>query len=331
MRVLILVHRDLVPPETFDGLTPAEINAVRTEDDVLVALEELGHDVRVLGLYDELGPLRDALADFEPQVVFNLLEEFHGSALFDYHVAAYLELQRVAYTGCNSRGLVIARDKALSKKILHYHRVKVPPFATFERGRKIRRPRSLAFPLIVKSQVFEASEGIAQASVVHSDADLEERVRFVHERIGSDAIAERYIDGRELYSAVLGNRRLEVMPTWELFLDGLPPGATRIATRKVKWDFDYRERHGIRIGRAAIDETLERKIMRTSRRLCRALGLDGYVRIDYRLSPDGDLHFLEANPNPDIAEGDEFASACEARGMSYHAVLARILHLARRR
>src|SRR5690606_32212142 len=143
--------------------------------------------------------------------------------------------------------------KALSKKILHYHRVKVPPFATFERGRKIRRPRSLAFPLIVKSQVFEASEGIAQASVVHSDADLEERVRFVHERIGSDAIAERYIDGRELYSAVLGNRRLEVMPTWELFLDGLPPGATRIATRKVKWDFDYRERHGIRIGRAAID------------------------------------------------------------------------------
>jgi D-alanine-D-alanine ligase len=331
MRVLILVHRDLVPPETLEGLTPAEIDEIRTEDDVIVALQELGHDVRVLGLYDELGPLRDALAEFRPQVVFNLLEEFHGSVLFDYHVAAYLELHRVAFTGCNSRGLLIARDKALSKKILQYHRVKAPPFATFERGRKIRRPRSLDFPLIVKSQVFEASEGIAQASVVHGDAELEERVRFVHERVGSDAIAERYVEGRELYSAVIGNRRLEVMPTWELFLEGMPTGATRIATRKVKWDSDYRAKHGIRIGPASLDDALARKIARTSRRLSRALGLDGYVRIDYRLSAEGDLYFLEANPNPDIAKGDEFASACEARGMSYHQVLTRILHLARRR
>ena len=108
-------------------------------------------------------------------------------------------------------------------------------------------------------------------------------------------------------------------------------GATRIATRKVKWDHDYRDKHGIRIGPAALDEALARKIARTSRRLSRALGLDGYVRIDYRLSPEGDLYFLEANPNPDIAEGDEFASACEARGLSYHEVLTRILHLARRR
>jgi D-alanine-D-alanine ligase len=207
----------------------------------------------------------------------------------------------------------------------------VPPFASFERGRRVRRPKHLDFPLIVKSQVFEASEGIAQASIVHNDADLEERVRFVHERVGSDAIAERYVAGRELYSAVLGNRRLEVMPTWELFFGDLPPGARPIATRKVKWDFEYREKHDIQIGPAELAAPLVRKIERTSRRLCRALGLDGYVRIDYRLSPEGELYFLEANPNPDIAEGDELASACEARGLGYHALIERVLVLARRR
>ena len=175
-----------------------------------------------LGLRDELAPLGRAIRDFQPHVVFNLLEEFRGLTAFDYHVVAFLELNGVAYTGCNPRGLLLARDKALSKKIVHYHRVRTPRFASFSRGRKVRPLRGIDYPVIVKSLVEEASYGIAQASVVYDDAALVERVRFIHERVGGDALAEEYIDGRELTLAVLGNRRLETFPVWEMTFAKLP-------------------------------------------------------------------------------------------------------------
>lgn len=332
MRVLVLVHEDLVPPSTFDGMTDEEINEVRTEDDVVVALEELGHEVKVLGLYDELAPLRRALDDFDPHVVFNLLEEFHGSPVFDYHVVAYLELMKVAYTGCNSRGLLIARDKALSKKILQYHRIRVPRFGTCALGERFRRPKTLRFPLIVKSQIFESSSGLTTESVVRDDEALAERITLMHESLGTDVIVEEYVEGREIYAAVLGDRRMKVMPLWELHLDGLPEDAPRFATDQVKWDIDFQERHRIRISRAqGLTPQLEEAVARNTRRICKRLGLDGYVRVDFRLAPDGEVYFLEANPNPDIAEAEEFASAAEAGGLPYHDLLSRILDQARRR
>ncbi|HJL01362.1 MAG TPA: ATP-grasp domain-containing protein [Polyangiaceae bacterium LLY-WYZ-15_(1-7)] len=326
LRVLQIVHETLVPPPTIEGLPEEEFLEVKTEWDVKTGLEELGHTVMPLGLRDELAPLRRAIDDWEPDVVFNLLEEFHGEVLYDAYVASYLELKRVAYTGCNPRGLILARDKALSKKVLAYHRIPVPRFAVFPRGRKVRRPKSLAFPVIVKSLVAEGSEGIAQASVVTSDEALAERVAFVHRTVGTDAVAEQFIDGRELYVAVLGNHRLRVLPTWELFLDGLPADAPRIATRKVKWDVGYQKKHGIDIGPARpLPEEVERKLPKLARRICRALNVDGYVRIDFRLTPEGKLYFLEANPNPDVAWGEEFASAAEAAGLDYEALLDRIV------
>jgi D-alanine-D-alanine ligase len=329
---LVIVHEDLVPPESFSGMSDREIQEVCTEDDVIVGLQELGHEVKVLGLYEELAPLREALQTFEPHIVFNLLEEFRGQPLLDYHIVAYLMLRDVAYTGCNPRGLLIARDKALSKKILHYHRMRVPRFATFPRGRRIRRPKRLDFPLIVKSQTEEASHGIAQASVVSDDEALIERVRFIHDRIGTAAIAEQFIEGRELYVAVMGNQRLQTMPPWELLLTHMPEDAHRIATRKVKFDLDYQAKHKIDIRQAGdLGDELLAEITKTSKRIYRRLELDGYARIDYRLSDDGKLYFLEANPNPDIAEGEEFASASEAAGLSYNDMLQRIVSLGLRR
>lgn len=331
-RILVTVHEDLVPPDSLSEYTTAEVQVFRTEDDVIVGLRELGHDVHVLGLYEELRPLREALKQFKPHVVFNMLEEFRGQQVLDYHVVAYLVLRGAAYTGCNPRGLLIGRDKALSKKILHYHRIRVPRFATFPRGRKFRSPRQLDFPLIVKSQTSEASLGIAQASVVSSDAALRERVAFIHDSIGTDAIAEQYIEGREVYSAVLGNQRLQVMPTWELNLEGLPADAPRIATRKVKFDLAYQDKHAIDIAPARdLDADLERRIARVSKRIYRCLGIDGYARIDYRLTPEGELYFLEANPNPDIADGEEFASASASAGVSYGQLLQRLVNLGIRR
>jgi D-alanine-D-alanine ligase len=331
-RIIVLVHSSLIPPDDISKLTRKEIAPFKTEHDVREGLRSLGHEVMLVGLSDELAPLRKAIEELKPHVVFNLLEEFDGEAIFDAHVVGYLELQRTPYTGCNPRGLLLARDKALSKKVLAYHRIRVPRFRVFPRYRKIKRPPRLEFPLIVKSLIEEGSYGIAQASVVNTDKALEERVAFIHDKIMTDAVVEQYIAGRELYASVLGNHRLNVLPTWEIFLDKLPDDAAKIATRKVKWDYDYQEKYGVRLGRAkGLSDEMERRIGALSRRICRRLGTDGSVRIDYRLDENGELYFLEANPNPDIGDGDEFASAAKAAGIGYPALLQKIVNLGIRR
>ena len=211
----------------------------------MTTLRELGHEVRPLGVADELGPIRTVIEEWKPDIVFNLLEEFLGRQDFDHHVVSFLELMQVPYTGCHPRGLMLARDKALSKKLLAYHHLAVPKFAVFPRGRRVQRPKGLEFPLIVKSLIHEASLGISQASIVENDEKLRERVTFIHQRHGSDAIAEQYIDGREFYVGIIGNARLEVLPVWELVFENMPPGASSIATAHVKHNPDYQRRRGI--------------------------------------------------------------------------------------
>jgi D-alanine-D-alanine ligase len=331
LRVLVLHHPDLAPPDSLKGYSEREIYEWKTEYDVVSTLRASGHDVRPLGVQDALRPIREEVDSWKPDVVFNLLEQFHGDTAFDQNVVSYLELLRVPYTGCNPRGLMLARGKDLSKKLIAYHRIPAPRFAVFPMRHKVRRPARLDFPLIVKSVSKDASEGIAQASVVHSDEKLEERVHFIHERLGTAAIAEQYIEGRELYVGVLGNTRLRVFPVWELEFGEGREGAN-IATQKVKHDTDYQERHGIMQGPAeGLSSELEARIKQTAKRICRTLDLDGYARIDFRLSADGVPYFLEANPNPEIARNEEYASAAEYEGLGYPALLDRILALARTR
>jgi D-alanine-D-alanine ligase len=332
LRVLVLMHPDLLPPESLDGYTEREIHAWKTEYDVVTTLRANGHDVRPLGVQHELKPIRDEIESWKPDVVFNLLEQFHGETAYDQNVASYLELLRIPYTGCNPRGLMLARGKDLSKKLLSYHRIPVPKFAVFPMRRKVKRPTRLDLPLIVKSLSKDASEGIAQASVVHTDEKLAERVAFIHERIGTAAIAEQYIEGRELYVSVLGNERLRVLPIWELEFGDMPEGASRIATEKVKHDPDYQERRGILQGPAEnLAPELRTRIQQTAKRICRTLELDGYARIDFRLSVDGIPYFLEANPNPEIAQIEEFASAALHDGLQYSDLLNRIVALGKGR
>jgi D-alanine-D-alanine ligase len=328
LRVLVLMHPTLVPPASREGFSERESYAWKTEYDVVTTLREIGHQVEPLGVQYELAPIRDRVTEGKPDVVFNLLEEFHGVVEFDHHVVSYLELLRAHYTGCNPRGLVLARDKGLVKKLCIYHHIRVPAFAVFPRGRRVVRPRRLAFPLIVKSLSQEASVGIAQASIVDSDERLAERVTFVHDTIRTDALAEQYVEGRELYVGVLGNRRLQVLPIWELVFENLPPGSAAIATARAKHDPEYQQKRGIYQKPAGdLSPQLQARIARTSRRVCRILELDGYARIDYRLSPEGEIYFLEANPNPEIAKSEEFAAAAEAAGMPYPKLLQRVLNL----
>ncbi len=328
LRVLVLVHEDHVPPESLEGFSDKEVLEWKAEFDVVSTLREMGHEARPLGVQYELGKLRDAIVDWKPQVSFNLLEEFHGNSLYDQHVASYLELMRQAYTGCNPRGLMLTHDKALSKKILSYHRVRVPRFAVFPLGRRLRPPKRLRYPLFVKSLVEEGSYGISQASIVSNEEKLRERVEYLHEQLQTPAMAEEYIEGRELYVAVLGNRRLQVLPILELTFGNLPEGAPNIATSKVKWDWEYQKERQIDT-QAAKDLTpaLEQRIYRLSRRIYRLLNLSGYARIDLRLSPDGQVWVLEANANPDLAYGEELSCATEAAGMKYDALLQKIMNL----
>ncbi|MCC7033525.1 MAG: D-alanine--D-alanine ligase [Acidobacteria bacterium] len=328
LRVLVLVHPDLVPPDSPSGLSDEEFHAVKTEYHVVQTLRALGHEVQVLGVQHELSPIRQAVEAWDPHIVFNLLEEFYGISELDQHVVSYLELLRVPHTGCNPRGLTITRDKALSKKIAAYHRIHVPRFATFQRRRRWRSPRDLQFPLIVKSLTEEASLGISQASVVYSDEELRERVAFIHNKVESDAIAEEFIEGRELYVGALGNQRVTVLPPWELLFENLAPGALPIATARVKHDPRYQEERGIFQQEATdLPDGVADRLVRTTRRLYRLLHLTGYARIDYRLRGDGTLFFLEANPNPEIAPEEEFASAAAAAGVPYPQLIQTILNL----
>jgi D-alanine-D-alanine ligase len=332
LRVLVLLHPDLMPPDSSKGYTEQEINVWKTEYDVVSTLRAAGHEVRPLGVHDELKPIRDEIDGWKPDVVFSLLEQFRGEVIYDHNVASYLELTRIPYTGCNPRGLMLARGKDLSKTLVHYHRIPVPAFAVFPMHRKVRRPARLALPLIVKSLIEDASYGISQASVVDTDDKLAERVAFIHERIGTAAIAEQYVEGREIYVGVLGNDRLRALPVWELQFGNMAQGAWRIATEKVKHDPDYQERRGI-LHTPAKDLAPElcARIQRMAKRIYRTLELDGYARIDFRLSADGIAYFLEANPNPEIAESQEFAAAALHDGLAYPDLLHRIVALGMRR
>ena len=326
LRVLALMHDYLVPPDHTDGVDVANV-PWKMEFDVVSHLEHIGHQVRKVGVKDDLAVIRQAIADGKPQIVFNLMESFGEVGVFDQHVVSFLELMKTPYTGCNPRGLMLARDKALARSLLAYHRVRVPEFAVVRRGQVPRRQRRLRFPLIVKSLTEEASIGTSQASVVEDDAALRERVKFVHQSIGTDAIVERYIEGRELYVAVLGNFRLRVFPVWEMNFARMPDRSYKIASERVKWNEAYRERHGIMTGPADLPPDLSRQIQRICKRVFRTLNLSGYARIDLRLDAEGRAYVLEANPNPQLAFGEDFAEAAEHDGVEYEELLQRILGL----
>ena len=328
LRILVLMHPDFIPPDSIKGMTDEQVAPFKTEYDVCVTLREMGHVVQPLGVSSDLGVIQKAAEEFQPDIAFNLLEEFGGVGVYDAHVVAYLESIHLRYTGCNPRGLMLAHDKALSKMILRYHRMPVPNFAVFPMERKVRRPKKLAFPLFVKSLTEEGSVGISQASIVHDDEKLAERVAFVHRHQHTDAIAEQYIDGRELYVGVLGNERLQTLPPWELLFPKLRADAPRIATNKVKWDEKYQQMIGLDAAAAKdLPEGLEPRIAHLAKRTYRALNLSGYARLDLRLTPEHKVYVIEANPNPQLAYGEELAESADVANVPYEALLQRILNL----
>jgi D-alanine-D-alanine ligase len=330
LRVLVLLQKGLEPPDSIEEMSDDEILSApwKMEYDIIQTLETLGHDIKILGVHDELAFIQKSIDDWQPHIAFNLLEGFAGEVLYDQNVVTYLELKQLPYTGCNPRGLMISRDKSLSKKLLAYHRIRVPNFAIFPKGRRFRTSRKLRFPLIVKSAIEDASFSISQASLVKDADSLLARVEFIHEQTGSSAIVEEFIEGREIYVGVIGNKRVEVLPPRELVFEKKPNDVPLIATARAKWNIKYQKKWGVKSRPAdRLPQKVEEKISRLCKRIYRTLYLNGYARLDFRLDGNNRLYCLEANPNPDLSYGEDFAESAEKKGMSYDQLIQKILNL----
>ena len=324
-RVLALVHKDLVPKE---DVAAAEVNPEwRMEWDVVTALRNRGHEVLVIGVHDDLTPIRQSIDAFKPTIVFNMMEAFADIGVFDQNIVSYLELLRVPYTGCNPRGLTLSRDKALSRKLLAYHRIPAPYFTVVPLNRRPMLPKKLQYPLIVKSLTYESSIGISQASVVANEEHLMKRVKYIHDTILTPAIVEQFIDGRELYVGVLGNHRLRVFPVWEMSFAKMSENNWRIATERVKWSVKYQKRHGIDTDEAQLPEGVAAKVQHLAKRAYRALELSGYARVDFRMDGHNTPYVIEANANPQLAEAEDFAQSAKRARLPYPMLLERIMAL----
>jgi D-alanine-D-alanine ligase len=329
-KVNVLALFDATRPTTTDQDLSTELATPDwiTEANVLEALHSLNWTVEHQAIFDDTQVLRDKIDRFQPDIVFNLADQFRNNRGFDQNIVSFLELMGVPFTGCGSTGLLLSKHKGISKKILGYHRIRVPAFTVIPRGRRVLRPRRLRFPILVKPLKEEGSLGIARASFVEDDEQFRERVTFVHEKYDHDAIAEEYIQGRELYLSILGNLRPQVFPLRELIFQEVAPDDPRIATYRAKWDDQYRERWGIRNQSAEqLEPALVRRIEQLGRRIYRLLGIDGYARIDLRLTPGHEIVFIEANPNPALARDEDFAQSALAARIEYPQLIRRIVQL----
>jgi D-alanine-D-alanine ligase len=329
-KIVVLFDTDGDPPANQDYSKQLQTSD-EAEFDIARALLERGHVVNLVGVRDKLDPMLDALRTGSGDIVFNATESFGGRASLDYAIAGILEMFRAAYTGTAPEGLIITRDKALTKKILNYHGLRTPNFHVYRRGTLEQRPSDLRFPLIVKPLSEDASIGIAQASVVKDDENLRERVEFLHSRLGCDVIVEELIVGREIYLGVVGNDPPKPLPPVEMIFENLPE-ESRIATFKAKWSAKYRKTKGIKNVMAKdLPKDVLARLQDVAVRAHKALRLRDYARVDVRLASDNEVYVLEANPNPFIARDEDLPNAAQEAGMSYAEFIETIAECALKR
>ena len=293
---------------------------------VLDAIRANGHDA----FFHELGGEEAlfALSRTGAELVFNMTEAYQGDDLKEGHVAAFLDLLDLRYTGAGPESLFLAQDKALAKKIFAFHGIRTPNFATVTRG-KVDHMDDLEFPLIVKPAAEDGSVGIDCKAVVNTVRELMERVSWVQEQFDCAALIEEYIDGREIYIGVLGNEKPEALPAIELDFSKLPKDMPRIAGREVKWDKGT-EAYDLTLSRVAegLDRDLRERLQKTALAVYEALKLRDYGRVDMRVTPKGVIYVIEANPNPWLAPEAELAIAAKSAGREYEKLIGEIITLA---
>ena len=299
-------------------------------EEIFDALVKLGHEP-VYQVLDGRDQSLVAMSRGDTDLIFNLTESYAGDDTMDMNIAAFLDLLGKPYTGAGPHALYLAQDKALAKKIFAFHQIRTPFFATSYKG-KLDHSHDIAFPLIVKPCSEDGSIGIDMGSVVGSVKELMERIHYIHEEFDGPALIEEYIEGRELYAAVLGNESPEVLPLIELDLSKLPEGTPKIAGKEVKWEKDTEH---YRVTKSApaedLDEETSQRLSDTALAAYQALKLRDYGRIDMRLTPKGEVYVIEANPNPWLASGAEFHMAARKAGRTYAQLISEIVDLAKAR
>jgi D-alanine-D-alanine ligase len=318
---------ELPPPRTRKRKTKRARRPKLDREEIFEALGKLGHEPSYL-VVDGRDASLLAVARCNADLIFNLTESYAGDDTKDMHLAAYLELLDKPYTGADPHGLYLAQDKSLAKKVFAFHRIRTPYFAVSYKGR-LGHAHDIEFPLIVKPLSEDGSIGIDASSVVESVKELMEKIHYIHAEFDSPALIEEYIEGREIYAAILGETTPEALPLVELDLSKLPNGTPKIASGDVKWEKDsevYRRARARVVD--DLDEKLVEKIQERALAAYRALKLRDYGRVDLRLTDKGEIFVLEANPNPWLSSGAEFAMAARASGRTYNDMMRDIVDLA---
>jgi D-alanine-D-alanine ligase len=294
------------------------------------ALRDLGHEPSTLPI-DGRPQTLTRVARSTVDLFFNLVESYAGDDTKEMHFAAYLDLVNRKYTGAGPQGSFLAMDKTIAKKIIRAYDLYTPYSAVVHNGR-VDFAQDIRFPMIVKPASEDASKGIDSLSVVHSVKELLERIAYVHEEFDSAALIEEYIEGREIYAAVIGNDKPEALPLIELDLSKLPEGMPKIAGYEVKFDVTT---EAYKVTKSApardVDEETTALIQQTAVTAFRALKLRDYGRLDLRLGKNGRVYVIEANPNPWLDPAAEFAMAAKESGRSYTEMVGEIVELAMKR
>lgn len=301
----------------------------KTERDVRNTLIKLGHEVIPLGIYDDIEPFIKIVKEQKPDLVFNMSEAFSGKRNFEPNLTALMELVGVPFTGAGPMSLQICKDKGLTKSILGYHEISTPKFLVAKKSRPfpLSALRKFPFPAFIKPLQLESSEGIAQMSYAANEKEALARVKYIHDKLGVDAIVEEFIDGREVYVSILGNDKLSVFPARELFFKQVPDNEPKFATFKSKWDREYRKKWGIDSGWVnELPEPMQKKLNDVCKKIYRLLNIQGFGRIDLRIRGD-EIYFIEANPNPSIAKKEDYALSANKAGVEYEELISRIVSL----
>jgi D-alanine-D-alanine ligase len=319
MRVTVLTSRVEVAGHPYDPVA----------DRIAAALKQGGHTASVLAVADDPGRLISRLRRRKPDLVFNVLEEFGPSLYGAVGVAGLLELLGVPYTGGGPGELYVRQDKSLAKKLLRFEKIPTPDFAVFSLDADLETGGNLRLPLFVKPLRMDASIGIDAKSLVTSSQALLERVKAIHTKVGDAALAEEFIDGRELYVGVLGNGIPEAFPPIEVDFSNMPEGKPHIMDGKAKWDEKSAEYRGTESVMAdGLAPELLARVQKVATDAYRACRVRDYGRVDLRLAPTGDIYVIEVNASCYLEPAGEFATAAKAAGLDYPALVNRIAELA---
>jgi D-alanine-D-alanine ligase len=301
-------------------------------DQLRAAIAACDHTVEMLPVSDSVAPLVTALRDATPDLVFNLAESFGGKSALESNVAALLNLLGLRYTGSSPAGLLLAGDKSLTKKVLSFHGIRTPEFATVFRG-ALDWAGNIEFPVIVKPPQEDASLGISSKSVVHDLRELFTRIDALQSEFQQPVLVEQFVEGREFYVGVLGNANAHALPIMELDFSGFPAGVPRIASWEAKWGDDGAGSGAQFAGTRSIfpsdvPPALTEQMQQAAVEAFHALRLRDYARIDLRVTNDEQIFVIEVNPNCYLERESEFARAAAEGGLAYDALIARILELA---